>query len=299
LTAIGETRLPHTDPGEVARGGEREASGGQTYRERRPVRALADVLATVWVQQVAADAAPYVHRTIPHGSVEVSVEIGSRLQVIGPQTGPTVGTLAPGAAMVGVRFHPGVAPAVLRVPACELVDRLVAGDELWGRRAVELGEAIAAAPSLEHATVIVEQAVFDLLADAARPDPIVVEAVRQLLPWGAADVGSLTSSLYLSERQLRRRLVSAIGLAPKVLHRMLRFQGFLALAHTRQPYDPDLASLAADTGYADQPHLTRESLRLSGLTPRALLREAEESCVGIHDHAASRMPLLRRHAARA
>jgi hypothetical protein len=153
------------------------------YRERRPVRALADVLATVWIQQVAADAAPYVHRTIPHGSVEVSVEIGSRLQVIGLQTGPTVGTLAPGAAMVGVRFHPGVAPAVLRVPACELVDRLVAGDELWGRRAVELGEAIAAAPSLEHATVIVEQAVFDLLADAARPDPIVVEAVRQLLPW--------------------------------------------------------------------------------------------------------------------
>ena len=35
---------------------------------------------------------------------------------------------------------------------------------------------------------------------------------------------------------------------------------------------PDLASLAALTGFADQPHLTRECAALSGLTPAALAR---------------------------
>jgi AraC-like DNA-binding protein len=207
-------------------------------------------------------------------------------------------TLVPGTTVVGVRFHPGAAPAVLGVPASELVDRAVGWEELFGRPAVEVGEAVAAAASPEQAAAILESAVVRLLPDAAGSDPIVIQVVRQLLPWGRTEVGSLTSALNISERQLRRRTLAAIGLAPKAVHRMLRFQGFLALAHAHALQGADLALLAADTGYADQSHLTRESLRLSGLTLRALLREADDNCVGIHDHAASRMPLLRTRALR-
>ena len=39
---------------------------------------------------------------------------------------------------------------------------------------------------------------------------------------------ALRSSLFVSERQFRRRCEAATGLAPKALQRMLRFQGFLA-----------------------------------------------------------------------
>lgn len=275
-----------------------DALSGQSYRERRPAPAVAGHLSSVWVQRVSPDSAPYTHRTVPHGSIELLVEVGSLPQVVGPQTGPVVGTLAPGTTVIGVRFHPGVAPSVLGVPASELVDVSVGSDELWGRPAVALGEALGAAASADDAAAILEQAILDRLADAAAPDPIVTEAVRQLLPWGMDDIGSLTSSLYISERQLRRRALAAIGLAPKVVQRMLRFQGVLALAHAHEEAGTDLALLAADTGYADQSHLTRESLRLSGLTPRALLREAAENCVGIHDHATSRVPLLRNRALR-
>ena len=82
------------------------------------------------------------------------------------------------------------------------------------------------------------------------------------------------------------------------MHRILRFQGFLALAHGREPSGPQLALLAADAGYADQSHLTRESLRLSGLTPRALLRESARQCGPTHDHRASFGLLLRERALR-
>jgi AraC-like DNA-binding protein len=258
----------------------------QTFKERQPAPALAGHLETVWVQRVSADGGPYEHRTIPHGSIEIAVELGSLPRVIGPQTGPIIETLAPGRTVVGVRFRHGVAPLALGLPASELVDLSVE----WEDEA--LGEAIAGAGSPEQAAAILERAVLDRLVDAPQPDPVIGEAVRQLLPWGRNEVGSLPHALHISERQLRRRAAATIGLAPKVLHRMLRFQGFLALAHT-VPH-ADLAALAAETGYADQPHLNRESLRLAGATPRVLLEEAAVNCVGIHDHAVSRGPLLAR-----
>jgi AraC-like DNA-binding protein len=52
---------------------------------------------------------------------------------------------------------------------------------------------------------------------------------------------------------------------------VLRFRRFLARAD-RAGADADLAWLAADAGYADQAHLTRECVRLAGLPPAALVR---------------------------
>ena len=55
-----------------------------------------------------------------------------------------------------------------------------------------------------------------------------------------------------------------------MLTRVLRFRRFLARVEVAGT--ADLAGLAAETGYADQAHLTRESTRLAGLPPAALVR---------------------------
>jgi AraC-like DNA-binding protein len=79
---------------------------------------------------------------------------------------------------------------------------------------------------------------------------------------------------------------------------MLRFQGFLAqaqyaLAQGRDPAGDGLARLAVGAGYADQSHLTRECVRLTGDTPLAFLREtAGEQCGCGHDHEASYAPMV-------
>jgi AraC-like DNA-binding protein len=46
-----------------------------------------------------------------------------------------------------------------------------------------------------------------------------------------------------------------------------------ACGRAQSPGDLDLAVLAAEAGFADQAHLTRECGRLSGLTPAALARQ--------------------------
>jgi AraC-like DNA-binding protein len=274
---------------------ERPAVAEQTYRERPPAASVASEASSVWVQSVAPGSSPHQHRTIPHGSVELLCFIGGIPQIVGPQTEPRLQTLQPGSTVVGVRLRLGNAPSVLGVPASELVDLEIGADELWGEAAVRLGELIAAAASPEDATVRLEQAVFGLAAEARRPDPVVTEVADRLLPGGTDDVASLHSELFISERQLRRRVQAGIGLAPKVVQRMLRFQGFLALAHGREGDPAELAMLAAEAGYADQSHLTRESVRLAGLSPAALMRESLENCRAAgHDHAVSYEPLLLR-----
>jgi AraC-like DNA-binding protein len=270
----------------------------QTYRERRPAAELARYLSCVWVQEVSPGAAPYAHRTVPNGGVELSCRVGALPRIDGPQTGPAEEVLDPGAVVVGVRFRPGAAPSVLGPPASDLVDQSLGADELWGAWAAELGERVATAVSPLEALGVLEQAVSSRLArgSSTDPDPIAAEAVRRLLPWRDQDLGSLPGALYISERQLRRRFLAAIGVAPKVLQRMLRFQGFLALAQGSARTPDDLARLAACAGYADQSHLTRESVRLAGRSPRDLLREADRNCRAAHDHAPSYGPLLRARA---
>jgi AraC-like DNA-binding protein len=82
-----------------------------------------------------------------------------------------------------------------------------------------------------------------------------------------------------------------------VLQRTLRFQGFLALAQAgvtasgRRGAD-GVAGLAVDAGYADQAHLSRECLRLTGLTPGQLLGGRVDRCTCGHEHAASYKPFL-------
>jgi AraC-like DNA-binding protein len=263
---------------------------GQRYVERLPVPALADVVSTVWFQQVAADAPAYVHRNLPHGGSEIICTIGAAPRVLGPLTGPHVEVLAPGTTAVGMRLRPGAAGALLGAPPSELLDLTVPVDALWGRAGTALGDRVDAATSPAEAIAALQRGMLARRLTGADPDPLVTEAVRLLMPGPATPVAALPRLLATSERNLRRRCQAAVGLGPKALHRTLRFQGFLARAQLAfaSGRSPDgLAELAIRSGYADQAHLTRECVRLTGTTPRAFLTENADTCACGHDHAAS------------
>jgi AraC-like DNA-binding protein len=271
--------------------------GGQSYVERLPVPALRELVSSVWVQQVTGDAAPYVHRRIPNGAAELVCRVGSAPQVIGPLTEPLVEVLPPGTTIVGVRFVPGAFPVVAGQPASEVVGLALDAEQVWGRSAAVLGDAVAMAASPPEALAAVQLHVHELAGAGEPSDPLVAEVVHGLMPWRTVDVTSLRASLHISETQLRRRCRTAVGLAPKTLHRMLRFQGFLALvqqaiAQGHAATDERLGLVALRAGYADQSHLTRECVRLTGVSPRVFLAETHRTCAWGHDHSASFGPVL-------
>jgi AraC-like DNA-binding protein len=160
------------------------------------------------------------------------------------------------------------------VPAVELLDDTMPLTAIDVRVARRLDEALLRASD--------EQGAFDALnreltgwlerrqPDPRQPDPLVGEAVA-LLARRAATVAEVAQRVFLSERQLERRFADHVGYGPKTLQRILRLQHVVRQLESHGAAGR-LAEVAASAGYADQSRLSRETRRLTGLTPRQLVR---------------------------
>jgi AraC-like DNA-binding protein len=274
----------------------RTGDAEQSYVERRPRPGLARLASSVWIQQIAPGAAPYRQLHIPTGGAELTCRLGDVPSVRGPSTAPVTETLPAGTTVVGIRLHPTATAATFGLPADALRDVVVDLESLWGDLGRMVTERVTSLPSPEAALAALQDRLLARIPLSDPPDRLVTAAVRQLRQ--DVSVAALGERLDISERQLRRRCETAVGLAPKTLHRLLRFQRFVArtqrdLAVTPRDARPrTIASLAAEVGYADEAHLSRECVRLTGRTPAAFLAVAEQQCACGHDHAASYAPQL-------
>ena len=238
-----------------------------SYREFTPAAELSRLVACTWERTVPPVGAAPV-RVLPDGCVDLVWRAGD-LFLAGPDTKAVMSPIGPGETVVGLRLRPGAAGGVLGLPASELVDTRPVLTAVLGRAGAEVAERVGTAGAPAHARGVLEDFVRVRLVEVGEPDELVLAATR-LLGRPASRVGSLARVLPLGERQRLRRFKAAVGYGPKTLDRVLRFQRFLALAPAAGAGEVGLARAAAELGYADQAHLSRECLRLSGLTPSAL-----------------------------
>ena len=234
------------------------------YAEFHPRPELDQVVACTW-ERVAGDATGLV---LPDGCVDIVWREGV-LEIAGPDTEAKAVALRPGEEIAGIRLRPGVAGPVLGLPAIELRDARVPLEDVWGRAGAALARRVGSAPRSDQ-RVILEDALLARMRVAPEPDVTVLSGAR-LLGLAGSRVGSLSRAVGMGERQLLRRFQAAVGYGPKTLDRVIRLQRFLALAPSVSSGEVGLARVAAELGYADQAHLTRECVRLSGLTPLRLL----------------------------
>jgi AraC-like DNA-binding protein len=95
---------------------------------------------------------------------------------------------------------------------------------------------------------------------------------------GRAPVGALATSLGWSRKRMIAEFHEQVGLAPKRVARVFRFQR--AIEGMRRPA-VRWTALAADAGYYDQAHLIREVRELAGVTPTELVRQFDPNGLGI------------------
>lgn len=241
------------------------------YRELPPPPELVTHLTCVWHSRTDADGKGVQNRIVPDGCIDI-VWIGDAPpKIAGPATIPIIADLPPGARIVGVRFHPGMASSLLGLPADELLNMDVMLQDVWGQTAERLVDETGPDASVEARLSALRGALVDRLPEAGPRDEAIHEAIVLLDRTPTTQVQELSRRLGIGQRQLLRRFSSAVGYGPKTFGRILRFQQVRSLARQPGQAITDLASLAFATGYADQAHMTREFSRLAGVPPSELL----------------------------
>jgi AraC-like DNA-binding protein len=204
-------------------------------------------------------------RVLPDGCMDLIWSSWVGLFVAGPDTTAQFGRSSVGERFVGLRFPPGVGPAVFGVAAHELTDRSVGLSAIWSDRVVR-SLASRVADDLAGAGDLLDAVAAARLDTRGGPDPAGAAIARALAAgWSVA---ATANAVGLSPRHLQRRSRDLFGYGPKTLARILRMRRALGLVRAGTP----AAAAAAEAEYADQPHLAREVRALAGVPLAALLR---------------------------
>jgi AraC-like DNA-binding protein len=225
------------------------------YHEFSPATALRDLVECAWV----VDGPPQPVRVLPDGCMDL-MRIDGRIVVAGPDTTASVSP-RDSEPFMGLRFHPGVLPRLLGVPASELRNERVPLSELRSGLP-QRGSLTGLAAALASEEPRTETAPWSL--------PLLGQVTGRLAA-GAA-VADVAQQVGWSARTLQRQCTSVYGYGPATLRRILRFRRGVRLLSEGVPS----IEAAARAGYADQPHLHREARELAGV-PLASLRQESSS----------------------
>lgn len=269
--------------------------GGFHFYRYPPSRELAPFVESIWGVRGAAEFTR--EAVLPNGVVELMINFGPTQRVhaygdrevdepfrwswlAGIQDQRLVVGSPEGVNHMGVRFRPGGAHAFFDLPMDEVTNQVVELDDLLGPAAGELRErAAAAASDLERARAVERWLVGRRYA--VHPHYATIRRALDLLQASAfgLSIGELCEQLGLSDRHVLTQFRRVVGLSPKTMSRIARFQAVVGATEGRE--EVDWSRLAYRFGFADQSHLVREFRRLAGVTPTEFLarRTPEEAHV--------------------
>lgn len=180
---------------------------------------------------------------------------------------------------IQLQIDPLAARALFGVRAADLVGGFDgievlggAGRDLWE----QVGDSTEWPQRVERIARVFRSRRAEPPTGAGRVRAEVAEAWRLILASrGQIPLDALATHVALSPRQLRTEFTSEFGLGPKSAARLARFEGALATISgtVHAGRTPDLAGVAADAGYADHAHLTREFRRFAGTSPSQWIHE--------------------------
>jgi AraC-like DNA-binding protein len=209
---------------------------------------------------------PYRQLIVPYPNVHLSFIGGTTAKVRGVARGHVYRVLEGTGRVFGVAFRPGCFRPFLGRPVSTITDLSVAARDVFGPGIPQ--RAIAEAASEPEMLEIVER----FLRRHAPPRDPAAEDVADIVAEIAATpdltrVDDLAGRRGASVRRLQRLFAEYVGVGPKWVIRRYRLHE--VTERMARGGSIDWAGLAAELGYADQAHFTRDFTAMVGETPTA------------------------------
>ena len=174
-----------------------------------------------------------------------------------------------------VDLTPAAAQALFRVPMSSLAGQIVELEDLLGRRATRLVEQLHEQPSWAERFALLDATLTRWLSEAPpRSTEVAWAHARLRTSHGRVRVSWLAQELGWSRKRMAARFREELGLTPKAVARVLRFEQAVRLAERS---DFGWGRVARECGYYDQAHLIREFKSISGCTPGTFFQDPAAS----------------------
>ncbi len=268
------------------------------YEEFTPHISLAPFVRRIWVYESGADSGEVeTQHIVPDGFPELIVHYGdqfheidrngiakkqSRLIFAGQISGPLTLQSGASAGVMGVRFWPAAARALLRLPMHEATDQRLDMTAILGAATSSLIDEVLSANNVAARVSVMEQFLMRRLLQSRPMDKFahhhsaVMHCVQSLYhSGGEISMDRLAYTANLSTRQLERRFLSDVGISPKLLASIFRFRRVFNFMESPAPQAARWTAAALSAGYFDQPHMIRDFKRFAGQKPQAFYRSMQ------------------------
>jgi AraC-like DNA-binding protein len=243
---------------------------------------------TPYVHERAAYVGPadarYAVRLVPTGRVTMIVNLGrpyarfARLHAGNQPTAP-IGSLISGLEdrpgvcehhgghdAMRVELTPSGAYRLFAVPLSELSNTVVELRDVLGPEADELEERLAVTTDWPSRFDLLDTALLSRLSTGPSPAGEVAHAWQLITAEsGVIPIARIAREVGWSHKHLLRRFAQQVGLTPKTIARVARFQRALTMLSR---LGAGLAQVSAACGFYDQAHLSRDFRELAGASPK-------------------------------
>lgn len=177
-------------------------------------------------------------------------------------------TLRPTGAIgvVAARFKPAGAARFFSLSYEDIVDQVIDLSSYDKNTSDLLHDEVAKTTSHDDKLNFMQTFLKSRLQQESQEDIYVRQACRYIMQSeGEYSVAELVKLIGFSERQLERKFKKQVGLSPKMLSRIVRFQKILRMAQGSK--NMTLVEVAVSCGYYDQSHFIRDFTKFSGESP--------------------------------
>ena len=239
------------------------------YSQVKPDKSLASYIDAYWT--ATGDSINTVtEKILPDGCIDIIFNLGSdcitdngafnmqseKVSLVGTMTRFKETIMHNETRLIGVRFKPAGFSAFHKFSSLhEIKDKTIEYEKIFLFDLKKI--------SFDHVSYF-NQFFFDKLK---KPNHFLLQVIETIRAHkGQIKVEVLASKNFTTVRQLERSFKQHIGISPKQLINLIRYQNAMSAFQERKPKE-SILSIAFDYGYYDHAHLTNEFKRYNGVTP--------------------------------